>query len=85
MDDVRHQVSVSDTVTAQLICNNPPRFAAVRSDQAIGVYVSLSTSSDADAVPSFQAPKKVTANLGRDVGWDVRKNKRMMADLNNDG
>jgi hypothetical protein len=35
MDDIRHQFSVSDTVTAQLICNDPPRFAAVHSDQAL--------------------------------------------------
>ncbi len=35
MDDTRHQVSVSDAITAQLICNHPPRFAAVHADQAI--------------------------------------------------
>jgi hypothetical protein len=48
-----------------------------------GVYVSLSMSSD--AAPSFQSPQKVIANLSQEAGWDVRKNKRMMADLNNDG
>jgi len=48
-----------------------------------GVYVSLSMSSD--AAPNFQSPQKVIADLSRETGWDVRKNKRMMADLNNDG
>jgi len=35
MDDIRHQLSVSDTVTAQLIYNDPPQFAAMHSDQAL--------------------------------------------------
>ena len=35
MNDIWHQVPVSDTVTTQLICNDPPRFAAVHSDQAL--------------------------------------------------
>ena len=35
MDDIRHQFSVSDTVTSQLICNYPPRFAAMHADQAL--------------------------------------------------
>jgi hypothetical protein len=35
MADIRHQVSVSDTATPQLICNDPPRRAAVSPDQAL--------------------------------------------------
>jgi hypothetical protein len=35
MDDIRHQFSVSDTVTAQLICNDPPWLAAVHADQVL--------------------------------------------------
>ena len=35
MNDIRHQFSVSDTVTAQLICNDPPRFATVHSNQVL--------------------------------------------------
>jgi hypothetical protein len=40
MYDIRHQFSVSDTVTTQLICNDPPRFAAVHSDQPLAESLS---------------------------------------------